>query len=140
MLITAAPAVIASAIALPEAAQLKLSDPPLVCSATVRARAPGHTPRMPMPLAGAAATEAVAVPCRFVTGRPGAVAMFGSRVHSLWVTSAAASTSAISGLEAVTAGGTSDGAATVARQAIGGTDSGSSATWKGFSLTFGCAY
>src|SRR4051794_39942097 len=108
MLMTDAPAWIASPIASPEAAQLKLSDPLDVWSATFSARAPGQTPRMPTPLAGAAATEAVAVPWRFVTGRAGVVAKFWSPVHSLCVASAAASTSAISGLVGVTGGGTSD--------------------------------
>src|SRR6476619_6555915 len=105
MLMTDAPLWMAWAIALPEAAQLKFSEPPEVCSATLSARAPGQTPRMPIPLAGAAATEAVAVPCRFVTGLAGVVAKLGSPVHSLCVVSAAASTSAISGLVGVTVGG-----------------------------------
>ena len=37
-------------------------------SGTFSARAPGHTPTMPTPLTGAAATEAVAVPWELVTG------------------------------------------------------------------------
>src|SRR3954470_11085154 len=127
MLITAAPAAIAWAIALPEAAQLKLSsEPGEVWSATLSARAPGQTPRIPIPLAGAAATAAVAVPCRLFTGRPGIEAKFGSPVHSWCVVSAAASTSAISGLAAVTGGGVSDESTMCARQAFGGPDSGSS--------------
>src|SRR4051812_24794727 len=125
----------ACAIALPEDAQVKLSasDAPAVESGTLSARAPGHTPRMPTPFCGAAATAAVAVPCRVVTGVPGAaVAKFGSPVHSGCVVSAAASTSAISGLVGVTAGGASDGSATALRQAFGGRDSGSSATCAGW--------
>src|SRR3954453_6875209 len=108
MLITEAPSAMAWAIALPEAAQVKLSESeaPSVESGTLSARAPGHTPRMPMPFCGAAATAAVAVPWRFVTGVPGtAVEKFGSPVHSGCVVSAAASTSAISGLVGVTGGG-----------------------------------
>src|SRR6476646_3877194 len=115
MLITAAPSAIAWAIALPEAAQVKLSLSlaPAVDSGTLTARAPGQTPRIPIPFCGAAATAAVAVPWRFVTGVPGAAEVkFGSPVHSGCVMSAAASTSAISGLVGVTGGGVSDGSAT----------------------------
>src|SRR4051794_30932314 len=106
MLITPAPAAIARAIAWPDAEQVKLSlsDAPAVDSGTLSARAPGQTPRMPTPLAGAAATEAVAVPCRLVTGWPPSDVKFGSFVHSGCVVSAAASTSAISGLAGVTGG------------------------------------
>ena len=65
--------------------------------------------------------HAVAVPCESVTGVPGSVAIVTDRpVHSGWVRSAAASTSAISGLSGVTGGGVSAGSATFARQSLGG--------------------
>ena len=68
MLITAAPAATACAIASPEASQvISPSVPGTVSSGTLSARAPGQTPRMPMPFCGAAATDAVAVPCELVT-------------------------------------------------------------------------
>ena len=74
-----------------------------------------------MPFCGAAATAAVAVPWRFVIGVPGAaVAKFGSPVHSGCVVSAAASTSAISGLVRRDRRRVSDGSATTLRQAFGG--------------------
>ncbi len=64
MLITAAPAWIAWPIAFADAEQLiSPSVPGTVWSGTLSARAPGQTPRMPIPFCGAAATEAVAVPC-----------------------------------------------------------------------------
>ena len=103
------------------------------------ARAPGQTPRMPMPFCGAAATDIVAVPCELSTGVPGSVATFGSPVHSGWVRSAAASTSAISGLSGVTGGGISTGSATVARQLFGGPDSGSSGMLSALRRTLACA-
>src|SRR3954462_1587529 len=141
MLITDAPAAIALAIAAPDAAQLvSPSVPAVVRSGPFRASAPGHTPRMPMPLAGAAATAAVAVPCRLSTGVPGIVVKFGSPVHSGCVTSAAASTRAMSGLCGDTTGGVGDGSATCARQALGGPDKGSLAPCLVCSSTFGWAY
>src|ERR1700754_1302834 len=127
MLITEAPLATASAIASPEAEQvISPSVPGAVLSGTLSARAPGQTPRMPIPFCGAAATDIVAVPCELVTGVPGIVAMFGSLVHSGWVTSAAASTSAISGLCGVTGGGIRSGAAILLRQSFGAPESGSS--------------
>src|ERR1043165_3483572 len=90
MLITAAPAATAWPIASAEAEQeIAPSVPGWVFKGTLSARAPGQTPRMPIPLAGAAATEAVAVPCRLVTGVPGISLKFGSPVHSGCVVSAA---------------------------------------------------
>src|SRR3954468_23877870 len=81
----------------------------LMCSASdsgeLTARAPGHTPVMPMPLTGAAATAAVAVPCALLSGRWPSELKFGSCLHSRWLVSACASTSAINGLCAVTVGG-----------------------------------
>ena len=73
-------------------------------SGTLRARAPGQTPSVPTPLAGAAATSAVAVPWRSVSGWPASDVMFGPR--SGWVGSSWESTSAISGLLGPTGGGT----------------------------------
>src|SRR3954451_15315918 len=105
MLITAAPLSTALPIASAEAAQLiSPSVPGTVRSGTFSARAPGQTPRIPTAFAGAAATDAVAVPCRLVTGVPGRVVKFGSLVPSWYVVSAAASTSAIRGLCGVTGG------------------------------------
>src|ERR687896_691254 len=43
-------------------------------SGTFSARAPGQTPAMPTPFTGAAAIEAVAVPCESVTACSGSVA------------------------------------------------------------------
>src|SRR3954449_1536491 len=127
MLITDAPFWTALAIASPDASQvISPSVPGTVASGTLSARAPGQTPRMPIPFSGAAATDIVAVPCAAVTGVPGTVATFGSPVHSGCVMSAAASTSAISGLWAVTGGGDSAGSATVRRQSLGAAESGSS--------------
>src|SRR3954447_8120802 len=132
MLITEAPAATAWPIALPEAAQvISPSVPGTVSSGTLSVRALGQTPTMPIPFCGAEATEAVAVPCRLVTGMPGIVAMFGSPVHSECATSAAASTSAISGLVGVTGGGVRAGAATMSRQLFGGPLSGSGDTPSG---------
>src|SRR4051794_29566261 len=110
MLITDAPASIAAAIWLPEAAHVIVFG-----SGTLSARAPGHTPTNPRPLTGAAATDAVAVPCAIVTGYLEIVEMWpptnsGCGAYS-W-----ASTRAISGLDAVTTGGVSAGSATSARQ------------------------
>src|ERR1700710_1048134 len=132
MLITAAPAWTAWPTGAAQAAQLiSPSVPGTVLGGTLRAGAPGQTPRRPIALAGAVATAAVAVPCRLVTGVPGIVVKFGSFVHSGCVVSAAASTSAISGLAGVTSGGVRLGSATCARQALGLTESGSSATASG---------
>ena len=75
-----------------------------VGSGTLRARAPGQTPSVPTPLAGAAATSAVAVPWRSVSGWPASDVMFGPR--SGWAGSSWESTSAISGLWGPTGGGT----------------------------------
>src|SRR3954454_16564980 len=121
MLITEAPLATACSIASPDAAHvISPSVPGEVFSGTLSARAPGHTPRMPVPFCGAAATDSVAVPCELSTGVPGVVLTFGSPAHSGCVMSAAASTSAISGLCGVTGGGGSDGSATTARQLLGG--------------------
>src|SRR3954467_4585823 len=129
MLITDAPFWTALAIASPDASQvISPSVPGTVASGTLSARAPGQRPRMPIPFCGAAATDIIAVPCESVTGVPGSVATLGSPVHSGCVMSAAASTSAISGLWGVTGGGVSEGSATVARQLLGGPESGSSGT------------
>src|SRR3954470_18355427 len=129
MLITDAPFWTAASIASPDAEQvISPSVPGLVLSGTLSARAPGHTPRMPMPFCGAAATDIVAVPWALSTGVPGSVATFGSPVHSGWVRSAAASTSAIRGLCGPTGGGGIDGSATTERQLLGGADSGSAGT------------
>ena len=113
----------------PEAPQLIApSVPGSVASGMLSVRAPGQTPRMPIPFCGAEATDAVAVPCEDTIGAPGIVAMFGSPVHSGCVRSAAASTSAIRGLVGVTSGGVSSGETTRARQSFGGPDSGSFGT------------
>ena len=84
---------------------------------------------------------AVAVPCELVTGWPGRTLKFGSPVHSGWVGSAAASTSAISGLSGVTGGGESAGSTTFLRQSFGRAESGSSGTAWSESLrrTLACA-
>src|SRR4051795_2792878 len=129
MLITAAPVLTASSMPSPEAAQV-ISPSVLgtVSSGTLIARAPGQTPRMPTPLRGAAATDAVAVPWELVTWWPGSVEKKRSPAHSPCVTSAAASTSAIIGEVSVTGGGAIAGSTTLLRQALGGPDSGSSGT------------
>src|SRR3954447_10310299 len=129
MLITAAPVLTAASIASPEAEQvISPSVPGTVASGTLTARALGHTPRIPIPLAGAAATDAVAVPCWLVTAWPGSEVKKRSPVHSGWVTSAAASTRAINGEVSVTGGGATVGATTFLRQSLGAAESGSSAT------------
>src|SRR4051812_35784740 len=129
MLITEAPHSTALAIASPVSSQLiSPSVPGSVLSGTLSVRAPGQTPRMPTPLCGAEATAAVAVPCGLVIGVPGSVLKFGSPVHSGWLGSAAASTSAIRGLVGVTGGGSGAAEATCARQSFGGPDSGSLGT------------
>src|SRR4051794_41076444 len=102
MLITEAPARIAS--------RMPLADSPheiVSSSGTLSVRAPGQTPDRAHPLAAPEATDAVAVPWGLATGRPGRVVVWPA--SSGWVTSAAASTSAISGLPAVMAGGVSAG-------------------------------
>ncbi len=136
MLITAAPCSIAVAIWFVERRQVISSG-----SGTLSARAPGQTPRIPMPLAGAAAIDAVAVPCESVTGNRGSVVVLPP-CHSACAGSSWTSTSAISGLAAgSTAGGTSDGSATTSRQLSGAADSGSGGTARcGSASVFGCAY
>src|SRR3954453_12050489 len=129
MLKIEAPLLTAVAIASPEASQVICpSVPGDVFSGTLSARAPGQTPRIPIPFWGAAATDIVAVPWELSTGVPGMVETFGSPVHSGWLRSAAASTSAISGLCGPTGGGGIDGSATTERQLLGGADSGSAGT------------
>ena len=71
MLITAAPARRAASIWRAES-QPEVRDG----SATFSARAPGQTPRLPTPLAAAAATAAVGVPWKSVSGWPPVVATF----------------------------------------------------------------
>src|SRR6478752_2424385 len=141
MLITAAPVLTAASIASPDAAQvISPSVPGMVDRGTLTARALGHTPRTAIPFNGAAATEAVAVPCSLVTAWPGSVEKKRSPVHSGWVTSAAASTSAISGEVSVTGGGATVGATTFLRQSLGAEDSGSSGTaWSCLRMTFAWA-
>ena len=68
MLMTDAP--LSSARATPPAESAQLM--PSALSGTLSARMPGQTPRMPAPLDGAAATEAVAVPWK-CAGRAGLV-------------------------------------------------------------------
>ena len=94
-------------------------------SATFSARAPGKTPRLPTPLAAAAATAAVAVPWKSVSDWPPVVATLPD-ANSGWVMSSWESTSAISGLDGVTAGGASAGSTTRSRQGEAG-ESGSGA-------------
>src|SRR5262245_5503563 len=113
MLITAAPFWIAFSIWLADAEQVIWSG-----SGTLSARAFGQTPTMPTPFCGAAATDAVAVPCEFVTGNCGIVFVL-LVANSGCVLSSCASTSAISGLVEVTGGGVSAGSATIARQLYG---------------------
>ena len=96
-------------------------------SGMLSARAFGHTPTMPRPLAGAAATEAVAVPCALATGKRWMVRVL-LPANSVCACSSCVSISAISGLVGVTGGGVSAGSATTARQAFGGAESGSSGT------------
>src|SRR3954447_11779932 len=109
MLITDAPAFTAAAIPSAESSQEMFSS-----SGTFSVRAPGQTPEKPTPFAAADAVEAVAVPCGLTTGGPGIVVVCPA--SSGWLTSAAASTSAISGLVAVTAGGVSAGSTMLSRQ------------------------
>src|SRR4051794_26657895 len=114
----------------------------VICSGsgTLRARAFGHTPTMPRPFCGAAATDAVAVPCELVTGNCGVVFVL-LVANSGWLLSSCASTSAISGLVAVTGGGVRAGSATSARQLYGVADSGSFGTLaSGWASVPGCAY
>ena len=123
MLITAAPSRIASRTPLAEAEQVSASGG----SGTLSARAPGQTPRMPTPFCGAAATAAVAVPCRLSSGRLPRVRTL-EPPNSGCVSSRRVSSSAISGLVPVTAGGAMFGSAIAARQAFGEPESGSSGT------------
>src|SRR5215213_3120320 len=122
MLITAARFSIAFSIRSADREHVILSG-----SGRFSARAFGHTPTMPRPFTGAAATEAVAVPCEIVTGNCGTVFVL-LLTSSGWVLSSCASTSAISGLVGVTGGGVSAGSATSARQLYGVADSGSFGT------------
>ena len=69
------------------------------------ARAPGQMPSMPTPLAGAAATVAVAVPWKSRSAVPPSVVMFEPAISG-WLTSICVSTTPISGLSGPTAGGT----------------------------------
>src|ERR671917_1098139 len=134
MLITAAPRSIAVAIRSAERAQLIDFG-----SGTLSALAPGHTPTIPTPFTGAAATDAVAVPCEAFTGSSGSV-LVAPPTNSGCAGSSWLSTSAISGLFGVTAGGTSAGSATRARQSSGGTVSGSAGTaWAWSASVFGWA-
>src|ERR1700754_4130679 len=101
MLIAAAPALIADAMPRVESAQL-ISVPS--GSGTLSVRAPGQIPIVPTPLAGAAATVAVAVPWASATWAPPSVVMFEPAISG-WVTSIWVSTSAISGLAMGSTGG-----------------------------------
>src|SRR3954466_294302 len=101
MLMTAAPWLMASAMPSAEDWQVMIFG-----SGTLSARAPGHTPTMPRWLTGAAATDAVAVPCSLVIGQRLIVVMLlpwnSGCVWLSW-----ASTRAIRGLEGVRTGGVS---------------------------------
>src|ERR671915_717401 len=121
MLMTAAPRSIAVAIRSAERAQLIDFG-----SGTLSALAPGHTPTIPTPFTGAAATDAVAVPCEAFTGSSGSV-LVAPPTNSGCAGSSWLSTSAISGLVGVTAGGTRAGSTIPVRQSSGGTVSGSTA-------------
>ena len=94
------------------------------------ARAPGQTPRMPTSFFGAAATAAVAVPCRLSSGRPPSVLVLESP-NSGWVSSRRVSSSAISGLSGVTAADRGSGPRRPRARRPGGLESGSSATGLG---------
>ena len=134
MLMTAAPRLIASPIWDADRPQLISSG-----SGTLSARAPGQMPTVPTPLTGAAATDMVAVPCVLVTGYC-SIASTLPPTHSACVLSSWASTSAISGLFASTAGGDSAGSTTQSRQSSGGADSGSPAPVRsGAASVSGCA-
>src|ERR671914_1057877 len=113
MLMTAAPRSIAVAIRSADRAQLIDFG-----SGTLSVRAPGHTPTIPTPLSGAAATDAVAVPCDVVMGSSGSV-LVAPPANSGCAGSSWLSTSAISGLSAVTAGGTRAGSTIPTRQSSG---------------------
>src|SRR3954469_5122851 len=110
MLITAAPASIATAICFAAVSHGMSGG-----SGTLSARAPGHTPTIPTPLTGAAATDAVAVPCAIVTGYCEIVVVLPP-ANSGWLGSSWASTSAIRVLVGVTAGIGSAASATIERQ------------------------
>src|SRR3954454_5450742 len=124
---------IASAMPAADCAQLM---PVGLAARTLSARAPGQTPRMPMPFCGAAATAAVAVPCTSNGAIAPVVENRVSWVHSGCVGSACVSTRAISGLLRVTGGGLMLGDTTTDRQALGVLDSGSSVTLS----VLACAY
>ena len=111
MLITEAPCWIARAMPATEFAHAISFG-----SETLTSRMPGHTPRMPRSFLGAPATAAVSVPCPLESGKP-PMDWRWAPWNSGWLTSAVASTSASSGLVAVTGGGTSLGSTIAARQA-----------------------
>src|SRR5215207_11779130 len=100
MLITAAPAL--TAVAMPRAD----SEQGIwrVGTGTLSVRAPGQTPRKPTWLAGAAATVVVAVPYKSAGGSAPALVMPEPAISG-WPRSICVSTTAISGLAGVTAGG-----------------------------------
>src|SRR4051812_27574098 len=121
MLTTAAPAATASEICRAESAQ-EIS----VGSGRLSARASGQIPMKPTPFCGAAATVAVAVPWKSVSGRPPVLVVL-EPTTSGWPTSSWESTNAISGLVGPT-GGAAAPATTASRQpACGTTVSGSGA-------------
>ena len=92
-------------------------------------------PSIPTPLAGAAATVAVAVPWKSASGLPPSVVMFDPAISG-WVASRIVSTSAISGLVGATGGATAP-PTTKSRQPACA-DSGSGA-WAGRAIRFGSA-
>ena len=110
MLMTAAPCSIARAMPATESAQRISSG-----SATLSARMPGQTPRMPTSFFGAEATAAVSVPWADRSGRPPRVERLPP-ANSGWLGSAWESTSASSGLCGVTGGGTRLGSTITPRQ------------------------
>src|SRR3954470_15062962 len=134
MLIEAAPALIAAVICSTRSLHLSFPD-----TGRLSARAPGQRPTIPVPLTGAAATEAVAVPWAIVTGSFAIVVVLlptnSGCVWSSWV-----STSAISGLVGVTGNGsTGTPAVTIARQSYGFPVSGSAGAWSVSPNVFGWA-
>ena len=132
MLMTAAPALIDCEMPRADCAHvMRLPSG----SGTFSARAPGQMPSVPTPLAGAAATVAVAVPWELASCAPPSVAMF-EPATSGWLTSSCVSTSAISGLVGATGGGTAP-STTASRQRANG-DSGSGA-WVARASRFGSA-
>ena len=111
MLMTAAPSAIARAMPATESLQRICSG-----SATLTARIPGQTPRIPTSFLGAAATAAVSVPWADCTGNVPTVEMLPP-ANSGWVGSSWESISASSGLCGVTGGGTRRGSTIAARHA-----------------------